>query len=37
MGWLPSSLKFDLRIHPSAVGLSVIHRAQSPRSRRPAS
>ena len=30
-------LKFDLRIHHSAVVLSVINKAQSPHSRRPES
>jgi hypothetical protein len=32
-GSLLTSLKFDLHIHPSAVVLSVINKAQSPRSR----
>jgi hypothetical protein len=36
-GSLLTSLKFDLHIHPSAVVLSVINKAQSPRSRWSAS
>ena len=36
-GSSPTLLKFDLCIHPSAVVLSVINKAQSPHFRRPAS